>query len=228
MDSPDYTLSIVVPCHNAKNIIKPLVARMHACPVPRVEIIVVDDASTDGTRQMLEDELAGLVHRVVYLMRQSGKAAAVAAGAAAATGQYTVVQSAVLEFDPADYPLLIQPLLADEADAVFARGTKNAKKADLTSRLVSSAVGLSLPDISGSAKAFCTPVLRELALEADPGGFSAQVAAKLAKGEYRVAHVALPRRRGKNQQKDSALDSVRSALRASKYIRGGKQPAAKE
>lgn len=228
MDNPDYTLSIVVPCHNAKNILKPLLARMHACPAPHVEVIVVDDASTDGTREMLEDELLGLAHRVVYLSRQSGKAAAVAAAAAVATGRYVVVQNAVLEFDPVDYPLLIQPLIDEEADAVFAKGGKNSKKADLTSRLVSNAVGLSLPDISGSAKAFLLPVLQSLDLEADSGGFSVQVAAKLVKGEYRVAHASLPRRRAKNQTKDSTFDSLRSALRASKYVRGGKQPATKD
>ena len=219
MDNASYKLSVVVPCHNVKNILKPLVTRLHACPVPQLEIVVVDDASTDGTRQLLENELSGLVHHVVYLTRKRGKTEAVAAGAKAATGDYVIVQNAVLEFDPADYPQLLAPLLAGEADAVFAHGEPLPAKADLTSRLVGLAVGLKLPGLGGSAKAFRRPVLQELDLKENRCGFSALAAARLAKGKHRLAHVAMPRHGSGNAPKDSTRESVRRAFRAAKYAR---------
>mgnify|MGYP003623806959 CR=1 FL=1 len=125
---------------------------------------------------------------MVYLQRQGGNATEVAAGAAAATGEDVVVQSAVREYDHADYPLLIQPLLDGEADAVFARDGHASK----TARRASKAMGL--PDSGGSAKAFRRDVLRELGLEPISASFSAQVAAKLAAGDYRLAHAALAQR----------------------------------
>jgi hypothetical protein len=112
-------LSIVIPCYNERATIAAIVAAVRAAPLAEREIIVVDDCSTDGTREVLRDEIAPLVDRVLYHERNRGKGAALRTGFAAATGDVLVVQDADLEYDPRDLPRLLQPIAEGKADVVF-------------------------------------------------------------------------------------------------------------
>ena len=123
-----HTLSIVIPCYNEKDHITNLIKKVLESPVPNKEIIVVDDCSTDGTREILERDIRPLVSRVLYHEKNAGKGAALRTGFQAATGDAVIIQDADLEYDPMEYPQLVAPIFAGEADVVygsrFARGAK--------------------------------------------------------------------------------------------------------
>lgn len=114
------TLSIVIPAYNERSTIRPLLDAIRAVPIEGIskEIIIVDDCSTDGTRDMLRD-LHDPDVRVILHERNRGKGGSVRTGLAAATGEYVVIQDADLEYDPRDYPRLLAPLVAGQADVVY-------------------------------------------------------------------------------------------------------------
>src|SRR5690606_23518085 len=111
-------LSIVIPCYNEVKTIRSIVDAVRAAPVEHKEIIIVDDCSRDGTREVLQQEITPLVDRIIYHETNQGKGAALRSGFAAATGDIVVVQDADLEYDPQDYPLLMKPILDGKADVV--------------------------------------------------------------------------------------------------------------
>src|SRR6516164_193748 len=113
----NFKLSVVIPVYNEREYIQQLLARVQAVPIPK-EIIVVDDCSTDGTRDILK-ELESDEVRVFLQPHNQGKGAALREGFRHVTGDVVVVQDADLEYDPAEYPLLIQPILEKRADVVF-------------------------------------------------------------------------------------------------------------
>lgn len=112
-------LSVVIPCYNEANTIEELIDAVLSAPYPDKEIIIVDDHSTDGTRQILEDRIAAKVSRIIYQKQNQGKGAALREGIRAATGDVVIIQDADLEYDPAEYPKMIEPILNDKADVVF-------------------------------------------------------------------------------------------------------------
>lgn len=119
MASSTKKLSIVIPVFNERETIRELIKRVEAVPLPAIEkeIVIVDDGSTDGTREILHS-LAGKL-RVFFQERNFGKGAAVRRGFYEATGDFALIQDADLEYNPEEYPLLLEPLLDGRADAVF-------------------------------------------------------------------------------------------------------------
>ena len=113
------TLSVVIPCYNERATAEALLRRVRDVPLA-METIVVDDGSTDGTREVLTRlESEGLIDQLILHERNAGKGAALRTGFARATGDVVVVQDADLEYDPAEFPLLLEPILSGKADAVY-------------------------------------------------------------------------------------------------------------
>ena len=195
-----FKLSIVIPVFNEKATIERLISHVVAVPVPK-EIIIVDDASTDGTREVLKQyDCAKGVH-IICKPRNEGKGAALRTGFRRVTGDVVVVQDADLEYDPRDIVALIKPLVLGQADVVYGSRFLGDRPQDksfvhrLGNRLLTAAsnltTGLSLTDMETCYKAFRREVLQSLELRQDRFGFEPEVTAKIARKHVRVAEVPI-------------------------------------
>ncbi len=198
-DIKEYTLSVVIPCYNEAKTIAGIAARVQASPVKNKEIIIVDNCSDDGTRDILKNEIEPLGVKVLYNEENMGKGYSVRRGIAAATGDLTVIQDADYEYDPQEYPLLLAPLLRGEADAVYGSRLLRGDNPDFgnkganifLTRLSNLFTGLSLTDMETCYKAFRTPLLQKIDLTENDFGFEPEVTAKAAAAGARFAEVAI-------------------------------------
>ena len=193
-------VSVVVPCFDEAATIAKIV-RAVADSGLRVEVIVVDDGSTDGSGEIvaaLSNEIAEL--RLITHPRNLGKGAAVRSGIAASSGDFVVVQDADLEYDPADLPALLAPLRAGVADAVYGSRLRGgaAQRAHLfwhyagnrfLSLLTDVLYNTTLSDMEVGYKAFAGDLIRSVRLVSDDFAFEAEVTAKLLRRGARVYEV---------------------------------------
>ena len=188
---PDgFRLSVVIPVYNEKQWVRELVRRVLAVPVPK-EIILVDDCSTDGTRDILKEMEQDAGITVVYQQVNRGKGAALRTGFQAATGDVIVVQDADLEYDPAEYPRLLQPIIEGRADVVFgSRFIGNDHRVlyfwhfianKMLTMLSNMFTNLNLTDMETCYKVFRREVLADIQLKSNRFGFEPEITAKIAK-----------------------------------------------
>ena len=195
-------LSVVIPVYNEATTVREIVERVQKVAVDK-EIIIVDDFSTDGTRDVLEEIAKQHPNlTVLYHDRNRGKGRALRTGFSAARGKYVIVQDADLEYDPQDYPRLLNPLEHHGADAVFGSRFITTQEHrvlyfwhslgnKLLTLLSNMATDLNLTDMETCYKVFRRELIQSIPLEEDRFGFEPEVTAKLARSGARIYEVGI-------------------------------------
>lgn len=200
MTDPKPCLSVIIPCYNESATVAAVVDQVLASPYT-AEVVLVDDGSTDGTR----DVLAGISHPAVRVLLQpynQGKGAALRRGFAEATADYVLVQDADLEYDPAEYGALVQPLLSGQADVVYGSRFISSRPHRVLyfwhsvgnrflTTLSNMFTNLNLTDMETCYKVFRREVIQSLTIEEDRFGFEPEVTAKVARAGWRIYELGI-------------------------------------
>ena len=195
-------LSIVMPCYNEVETLESIVKAVKNCPYQNKEIILVDDCSTDGSREKLRNNIENLVDKVLYHDRNQGKGAALRTGIKAATGEVLIVQDTDLEYDPNEIPKVIQPILDGKADVVYGSRFVGAGAHrviyywhmignKLLTTLSNMFTNINLTDMETCYKAFRREIIQSVEIEEDRFGFEAEITAKVAKMKCRIYEVGI-------------------------------------
>jgi glycosyltransferase involved in cell wall biosynthesis len=195
-------LSIIIPCYNELDTLEQVVQSVIDATGPDREIIVVDDGSTDGTRELLQKKIEGKLANVIYQEKNQGKGAALRVGFAAATKDMVIVQDADSEYDPRDYPIMIEPIINGQADIVYGSRFKGNRPHrvlyfwhrmgnGLLTFVSNMFTNLNLTDMETGYKAFRREVIQSITIEEDRFGFEPEITAKIARGNYRIYEVGI-------------------------------------
>ena len=197
----ELVLSVLIPVYNERNTIDRILDEVHSVPV-RKQVICVDDCSTDGTRERLQElKNAGRIDLLEFHPVNRGKGAAIRTALAASTGNVVIVQDADLEYDPADWPGLLEPIIDGRADAVFgSRFLGGPHRVLYFWHSVGNTVltmfsnmftNLNLTDMETCYKAIRGEIARSLHLTSDRFGFEPEVTARLAQAKARIYEVPI-------------------------------------
>ncbi len=195
-------LSIVIPCYNEVDTIESIIDAVRAAPIADKELILVDDYSTDGTREILKGPLSSKIDKIVFHEVNQGKGAALRTGFKSATGDVVVVQDADLEYDPQEYPKLLEPILKDRADVVFGSRFMGGEPHRVVyfwhmmgnkflTLLSNMCTNINLTDMETCYKMFRREVIQNISIEENRFGFEPEITAKISQGDWRIYEVGI-------------------------------------
>jgi glycosyltransferase involved in cell wall biosynthesis len=195
-------LSIIIPCFNEKDTIIDLLEAVRRSPIPDKEIVLVDDGSSDGTRDLLQT-LSSDDLRIIFHETNKGKGAALRTGFSEASGDICIVQDADLEYDPQEYPLVIGPIVEGKADVVFGSRFQGGRphrvvyfwhrmgNAFLTT-MSNMFTDLNLSDMETCYKAFRREIIQSIEIRENRFGFEPEITAKIARNKkWRIYEVGI-------------------------------------
>lgn len=198
LNKEDLIISVVIPCFNEKDTIASVVERVRNCGL-KTEIIIVDDGSTDGTRELLKRELQGKIDKILFHKVNMGKGRALRTGFQAAAGDLVIVQDADLEYDPKDFQRLVEPFIYGEADAEVVYGSRYLRNGrfrvdgfyhefgnKVLTAISNICSDLSLTDMETCYKMFRRDVIQSIRLCENRFGFEPEITAKIAKKRCKI------------------------------------------
>jgi glycosyltransferase involved in cell wall biosynthesis len=195
-------ITIIIPCYNEVKTIEIIVNKILKLNKYEFEIIIIDDYSIDGTREILKDKLSNKVSLIIYNEKNYGKGYCIKKGIERSNGNIILIQDADLEYDPQDYPKLINPIINNYADVVYGSRfvggdekrvlffwhTVANKILTLTSNIFSN---LNLTDMECGYKCFRSEVLKKITLNQNRFGFEPEITAKISKMNIRIFEVGV-------------------------------------
>lgn len=231
MNSNIFILSVVIPCYNEKESIRTIVEKVLSAPIAKKEIIIVDDKSTDGTSEILDQEISPLVSKVIHHEVNQGKGGALRTGFQHATGDVVIIQDADLEYDPNDYPLTVMPIVNDECDVCYGsrflhQAPKGYKANQMANKFLTGLSNmfthLHLTDMETCYKTFKREVIQAVDIQENRFGFEPEITAKIAKMGVRVKEVPISYypRTNEEGKKIGFKDGLRAIYCIWKYRKG--------
>jgi glycosyltransferase involved in cell wall biosynthesis len=195
-------LSVIIPCFNEVETISALVQAVKNADYPDKEIIIVDDCSSDGTRELLEKDIKHQIDQLIFHQKNLGKGAALRTGIKAATGDIIIIQDADLEYDPQEYPKIVEPIINDKADVVYGSRFSGGDAHrvlyfwhsvgnGLLTLFSNMLTNLNLTDMETCYKAFKREIIQSIEIKENRFGFEPEITAKIAKKGYRVYEVGI-------------------------------------
>ena len=195
-------LSIIIPCYNEQFTIREIIQKIKLKTEFNKEIIIIDDFSTDKTRDILMKELNGSIDKVVLNEKNYGKGYSIRKGLEVASGDCILIQDADLEYDPSDYNYLLNPIINDFADVVYGSRfigsnekrvlyfwhTDGNKFLTILSNMLSN---LNLTDMEVGYKVFKSEIIKNINLKENRFGFEPEITAKIAKQNIRIYEVGI-------------------------------------
>lgn len=220
-------LSIVIPCYNEKDNILSIVRKVNDVPGFEKEIIVVDDFSTDGTREILEKEVKPLVSKILYHEANCGKGAALRTGFSHATGDVVIIQDADDEYNPMEIPKVVNPIFEGVNDVVYGSRFLEGKREGYFANRVANAfltmlsnlfTGQKLTDMETCYKAFRRDVIQKIEITENRFGFEPEITAKISK-TVKIAEVPVSYkpRTAEEGKKIGLSDGIRALYCIVKY-----------
>tara|TARA_Y100000768_G_C23973057_1_gene681544 strand:+ start:181 stop:870 length:690 start_codon:yes stop_codon:yes gene_type:complete len=194
-------ISIIIPIYNEKETLPEIIDLVNANKNLTKEVIIIDDYSVDGTRELIKNDISQKVSKVIYHEKNLGKGAAIRSGLTASSGEIIIIQDADLEYNPDDYPALLKPIMEGKADVVFGSRFQGGTHRVLyfwhslgnkfLTALSNMFTNLNLTDMETGYKVFTKKVKDSLSFECNRFGFEPEFTAKVARKKFRIYEVPI-------------------------------------